>query len=373
MTQVNEAQGAKTKETLNIAPLTEIATIENTVEAYLSLPSSPASNGTFNWLGIRNDDDLKRLALREKGIGHSKKIKVLGIKENPKLRRIETKTDTAELIYTVENADFLKDSKGTIRKLYTFILSKMGKAFHDGEMVKDSIDFTLEELIELGIYTDIDAAREGFKTARRNLTGIHVEGKMKRGKRTISQGGGPLFTWGEIDRGQCIITLNPKIEWGLYATYYTPLPRHAFKLPTNAFTLERLIFTTARQRCKQIEENGYFDISLRTIQARLNLPDDNKTPQPRRDIRDIIEMAVDQIEEESNTNEFTLIFVTDDGETMLDDYRKSIKSFLAGNLRTGFSGEYAAIFKELAENRVKRIEAAKRRKHNEQVKKVVNE
>ena len=118
------------------------------------------------------------------------------------------------------------------------------------------------------------------------------------------------------------------------------------------------IFYLARQRVKDIAEKGCFNISFRSIQARLNLPSENHTINPGRDIKEAIESAIQSIEDTHAQVYEGLQFTL----TPIYDENASIADFLDnGYLKVGMDGIFAETFIELNNTKVKGITAAQKR------------
>ena len=127
--------------------------------------------------------------------------------------------------------------------------------------------------------------------------------------------------------------------------YFTILPKFAFQLGNRPFDLLYTIFYLARQNSKQVKEKGYFTVSFRAIQQRLDLPDESKTLNPSRDIRQPIEDAVaditKQLQAAGTEQEFIITAVYDD--------RANIREYLDnGYLKIELRGLYAQPFIERA-------------------------
>jgi hypothetical protein len=109
---------------------------------------------------------------------------------------------------------------------------------------------------------------------------------------------------------------------------------------------------------KKIEEQGYFTISFRAIQHRLQLPSEKGINNPQRDIKQPIEDAIEQLETEHSlqygNTEFSLLPVCDD--------RANISDYLDnGYLQVSLTGAFAKTFIEISEETAKQIEASQKR------------
>ena len=120
-----------------------------------------------------------------------------------------------------------------------------------------------------------------------------------------------------------------------------------------------MIRSIARQRTKDIKERGYFTISLRTIQQVLNLPDEDKTTHPQRDIKDVINDAVDEIDKAQRED-----FGNEDLQFLSVEYDEAwpIKQFLnEGYLYVALSGDFAQPFIDIEDEKTKKLKEVKRR------------
>ena len=224
-------------------------------------------------------------------------------------------------------------------------------------MRRNFVQFPLQELIDIGYYSRPQSARKGFNDAMDVLTSLKVKGTLKKGKKnTIEQSAiEVLFTGANIKKGTCTIFLNERINWGFVSSFYTVLPRYYFRLSNRASDLLYYIFYIARQRTKDIESRGYFTISMRAIQERLNLPSEIGNANPDRTIKKPIEDAVEAIEEASNDKEFNIELHYKEGAP--------IASYLSnGYLKIELKGEYAKDFIALSKEKAKQIEKHEKKK-----------
>ena len=343
--------------------------------SFLNLPSTPAAINLLNLFGIGSDlrENPKQVIKREKALDTHKKIKIEGDSTRPEILRVTIESRSALQVYELEYK-YLEGSNAGLKKVYSFISSKISSIFHDGAPVKNSIEFPLQELVDSGMYKTLDTARRGFLDAGEALIRVGVKGWLRlcNKKRYEQVDVGPFFTLFRIKKGICIVKINPDFAWGMFTAFYTPLPPYAYKLPINAFTLISLIFTVARQRWEKIGKTGAlkFPIKMKHIQTRLNLPDEDKTLHPRRDIRDVVEKSIEDIEATSNTKDFTITPYRASGEPTDDD--DSISTFLAGYLEIELKGEYAESFTTIANKAEKRVKAAQKKKEKALSQKVDN-
>ena len=273
-----------------------------------------------------------------------------------------------------EKADDLINGKPKpVKKLFNFSLAKINEqALHNGELTQAYISFLLQDLVDSGQYGSLRAARRGFENAAFILEGMKVsrKEKAKKGKEGKGSEGGNsrggsfasavLFTGAYIKDNVCIITINPAVSWGIIAAFFTILPKYYFKLPNRAADLLYYIFYLARQNTDKIKNDKnnkpflQFNISMRKIQERLNLPSEIGNRKPQQYIKDPIEEAITAIEEENQDADFTITPYYDEGGNIIDYLEK-------GYLQIELRGKFIDMFRHIAEITEKRIKARVKR------------
>ena len=265
--------------------------------SFYNVPDSTASNLVLDVLGA--GADIADLPDRKRQVNHNTEYEVL---EDGNKRLISLKNGTGTAEVTIELADIEKvtGSNKPAKKLFVLSLIKANEqAIHDGQLTKDYISFPLQELVDIGFYKSSNSARAGFSKGADILTSLKIKGKVKKSKKKGAEIEAleVLFTGARITKGQCYIFFNPRISWGFLTQYFTILPRYYFRLPNRASDLLYYSFLLARQHTKDIEERGYFTISFRAIQHKLQLPNEKGLNNPQRDIKDAIEDAIEQLAE----------------------------------------------------------------------------
>lgn len=338
----------------SVQPLAPLKPLEGT--GFYNAPTSPAGDILYEVLGAGTG--VADLPARKALISHGAAVEVL---ENGRKRKITVRTPKNELTVELADIEKLAGSNKTAKKFLTLALIKANEqAIHDGVMTRDYVSFPLQELIDIGFYSTPQSARKGFNAGMDTLTSIKVAGKTRKtNKKEIAQEGLRVpFTGADIDRGQCYIYLNERLNWAFLTQYFTQLPRYYFKLSNRGSDLLYYIFYLARQRTREIAERGYFTISYRALQQRLQLPNEAGSPNPQRDIKKPIEDAIEELETEHSlmygNTEFQLYPVTDE--------EASISTYLdTGYLKVTLLGDFAKSFIELSRETTKQIEQAQKR------------
>ena len=271
------------------------------------------------------------------------------------------KTRKASVTIELADIDKLIGSNKPAKKLFVLALIKANEqAIYDGVLTKDYVSFPLQELVEIGFYKSLRSARTGFNAGADTLTSLKIKGHIQRTKKRGSTIDAleVLFTGAKIDKNQCYLRLNYAIDWSFIAQYFTILPRYYFRLPNRASDLLYYIFFLARQHTRDIEERGYFTISFRAIQQRLQLPSEVGSPNPQRDIKQPIETAIEELETEHSrlygNTEFSLLPVCDD-TAPIAEYLNN------GYLKVGLTGAFAETFIAISKDTAKQIETAQKR------------
>lgn len=316
-------------------------------ERFYNLPTSSSSDLVMKALGAGSN--LAALPGSSRRVSHNQSILV---RENGKKRQLVSKGNNIETIIEIGDIEKLIGSNKAAKKMFAFALIKMNERAYDyksGTLYHAEIGFSLQELVDIGYYSSIRAARRGFLTAMDTLTSLKLKAVVKRGKKNFTtapadaEGEGILvmFIGAAVTNNYCRVMLNYELNWQPLFQYFTVLPKFALMLGNRPFDLLYTIFYLARQNSKQIKAKGYFDIGFRAIQQRLELPNEADTKEPTKHIRQPIENAIAAIEEQLKAagEEQDLII------TPVFDVRSNIREYLDnGYLRITFKGSYAAPF-----------------------------
>lgn len=323
---------------------------------FYNVPNSTASNLVLEVLG--SGTDVSDLPARKRKINHNNVIEVF---EDNQKRQIKLSNPKAEVTIELSDIDNFVGNNKTAKKMFVLALIKANEqAIHNGQLTRDTISFPLQELIDIGFYKAVQSARKGFKDGMDTLLDIKISGKIQQTKKkeTLIEGGRVLFKGWDIINGQCFIYLNELVNWKFIAQYFTILPRYYFKLPNRASDLLYYIFYIARQHTRDIEERGYFTISFRAIQQRLQLPSEIGNREPQKTIKQPIEDALDHIETEHSAlyknMEFSLLPVYDDSAPIADFLNN-------GYLKIEIKGAFAETFIERSKETAKQIEITRKR------------
>jgi len=217
------------------------------------------------------------------------------------------------------------------------------------------VSFTLQALVDLGFYTTIESARNGFKDLLKTLHKIEIGGREETGKKIISQPIGTLFTAYDIVNNTCLVELSQIIMDFIKDHFYTIAPNSRYSLPTNASNLMSYITGRARQLIKDIKATGGFNVSFESIRNYLSLPKPKETQRHAQQIIEPLLMAIDEVEADIQRQNMGWSFTP----TYKTDY-KNIREFLAGYLHIDLTPEAAAYFISIADNKNKKIKAAQK-------------
>lgn len=348
----------RAKENLEITheTLSQVEQIREELSLFFNVPNSPASNLIMEVLSA--GPELQRYKDGKKKINHNTQIELY---QDGKRRLVTLANNKADITIELADIDRLMGSNKTAKKLFVLALIKANEqAIHDGRLTKDYISFPLQELVDIGFYTNIRSARAGFNAGAETLTSLKIKGTVKKTQRQANSVDAleVLFTGARIQKGDCFLRFNYAIDWGFIAQYFTILPKYFFKLSSRSGDLLYYIFYLARQHTKDIEEKGYFTISFRAIQQRLQLPNEADTNKTQRDIKQPIEDAITQIEEEHSAyygnTEFQILSVCDDSAP--------ITRYLdTGYLKITLKGEFSKKFLKISKDTARQITATQKR------------
>ena len=347
---------------------------DQTQRSYNIIPVGPA---ILTYEDALKGGDIAGLALLERhgAITHGAETKVTRTKDGKV--RIERKTNNSEITIQFSNFAALKGSNKAAKKMLIFILqeiNRQGVVKSDGTLIREILTFPIKRLIECGMYSTPQSARTGFDSAIDGLKG-DVQGLIKlRGKDRTSTGKTSLTLFPTLSRedGTCSVRLNPDINWESIAPFYTIIPTYAYKLSNRAFDLLIYICTQARQRTDEISKNNGFYLSLRSVQYALNLPDETKTKNPKKDIKQPVADCIDEIMRENdqakNEGNFSIILSPEGIEgKRIDTYLNEGKIYVT--MQGAYFDYFDGIFKGKARIEERQRQAQERISEAVQIKK----
>lgn len=260
---------------------------------------------------------------------------------------------------TLTNADKLKGK--CVKKCFAFLLTMSNK-----QKFSPVISFSLQELVDRGMYSSLDNARRGLKSALDTLQNIKFRGTIKKGKKNeISQAeAGVLFYHYKIKNNFVEVSVNENFNIEFIASYYALFPQYAYSLTnSNAFDLCEYIFMRARQNTAAIKRDNKFNISFKRIRELLALPTQEEIEakgskwKPKQYVIDPILTAIKDIQEAAKASNNTEVsFVT---RKMCEN--KHLCDFLEGYLEVSFEGEMHEKLSKIATLQEKRISEMARR------------
>lgn len=259
---------------------------------------------------------------RIKPIGHSTEYKLRESASNPNHKSITKINDNYEITIDLSDIEAISKNSVPAKKMLVWAMIKANEqAVFNRQIKSNSITFSLSELVDNGLYSTIQSARTGFKSAMNALTSIKIKGQISGYRLSKIETLEVLFTGYCIKNSICTVYLNDRINWSFIFQKFTSLPKVYFSLSKRTSDLFYYIFYLLSFKQAEINKNGHFTIGLRTIQKRLLLPDENDShdnPHYKRDIINPIKCAVEEISR--YTNKITLALVADDA--------KNIRSYL---------------------------------------------
>ncbi len=278
-----------------------------------------------------------------------------------KAQYLVNNTNTA-IIKQTADTDITLDLGGKIsrptKNISLYIFHKLGLQNITADLFEDLfIEFPLNDLVDIGMYKNINNARQGFYKAINELTKIRLKasvtvGKSKDKKNATEKGISVMFTNAFLSRGTCIISLNQAIKWHIFALQsYALIPKTYWSLPANSQDLFYNIFSRARQEKSNTKDNSIcFNMSFRYIQEILNLPEEMTAKNPKRDIIEPILKAIEdcQTREDAQKENFML--------EPIYSRNGNIKDFLDGYLQVTLKDFYVKKIIEIANKQTQIIE-----------------
>ena len=302
---------------------------------FLTYGNSSVTDGIFNLLAVTN---MPQFLARQSSVNHGAKYKG---EERDDTLTLSVKRPREEYTITVPKSS-TRGRENPVSDLFLFALMKVNEqALHGGMLSRDYIEFNLRELVDKGLYANMDSARRGFRIGADGLLSIKVGAERWIGKKKKygDKKAGVLFTSYNDPAGsggQCQIYLSKDIDWRVVIAYWAIFPNYYFTLSRKGKALLYAIFYLARQNTDRINDQGYFTISFRALQHRLGLPDENDSKHAYK-IKEGIDKAIEEVEQahskHENNTELQLAPVYDPEWTA--------REYVAqGYLRVSFTGEY---------------------------------
>jgi len=318
---------------------------------YLKFPNGPASNQMMTV--VSHAGNLEDFSHRIGENSHSTQLDFFEGKNNELSQKIVYKTDNTETTIQLDNVDLFSKSKKPLKKILTYTLVKLSQANINENPTDDiKLSFPLQDFVDLGSYSSLATARQAFNQAMNPLTSIKLNGlvKDKKEQHKITDSEiEVLFTGARIKKGIVEIYLNKRVNWQLFALqYFSILPKTYFSLSDNAADSLLNISILARKRISDIKKNGYFNLGFRTLQTILDLPDENKTKNPGRDIKDAILNALKEINE-TNTDDMYI-------EPVFNANGNIIQFLDEGYARITLKNQFEDYFTQLADRKTAKIE-----------------
>ena len=243
------------------------------------------------------------------------------------------------------------------------------------------VDIRVQDLIDRGMYKNLNTARTAVYNFFNLQTNIKVGGSDKHGRNKTKYPCGVLFYYYEpCENGHIYLYVNNEIDIDFYAHYFTIMPQYAYALSDNGYALMRYIFYLARQKdkMKSIKEKGSFNVSLDTIREALGFPAVDEVKN-RKYKQYIIKPITDAVNESMKAWEATEKEEGDAIEIIMHGTgTTNIKEWLRGYIEVKLSGSLANYFidqinkseKELARLKKLREEAQARAIANKKVKNI---
>lgn len=255
----------------------------------LKLPSSPITDFLILLLYLLPDlQSIERLQTRNRKLSKGKSA--IQFRTDGKMLSAEKKTDLETVHIGIEDYTEIPPPK-----LIIFLLCQINRlAVSDTNITTHEIEFNIQELVQCGMYKSVTSAKNAL-TALERVTNIAFRGAVKCEEiRTVNQWSRPIESV-EIRKRKAVVKLSPDFPWEVLTRYFMVMPEQVFSLSRRAFILAYYCFFLARQKTAEVKRDGFFSITLRSVQYRLNLPDEEETAHPKALIKKPITETVEEI------------------------------------------------------------------------------
>ena len=245
-----------------------------------------------------------------------------------------------------------------VKKCFAYLLTKS-----NDQHFNPVISFSLNELVERGMYSNTENARRGLKAALDTLQNIKFSGTIKKGKnKSIVQAeAGVLFYHYKIRNNAVEVSVNENFNIEFIAAYYALFPQFAYALTnSNSFDLCEYIFMQARTNSQAIKDKSSLTISFKRIRELLALPEEeeiakkNTKWKPKQYVIEPILSAIEDLIAEAEKAKYKDFEIA----AVYDPNYKNLSEFLEGYIKITFKGEVYANLIRIAEQQEEKIEQA---------------
>lgn len=202
---------------------------------------------------------------------------------------------TTHIVVRIEDINKILGTKNSAPKLFIAFLLFINERAQTTDTGDIFFEFSTTDLVQMGIYSSLQSARQGLQTQFPLLTNLKITAKL-RNSDNIEIGDALRTMFPSVDKmknGVYRVYLNNQIKWDDTLTYYMLLPPIYFSMANNAANLLLYIFSIANVKRKEIAKTGKFIISLKALHSRLHLPFNSTNP--RRDMLQPIIKAMNEI------------------------------------------------------------------------------
>lgn len=322
---------------------------ETNIPKYYNIPSSPTSDMHIQIL--TSGKNIDALPERKRKINHNNIPAIAPTMEDGfEGRTISFYQGDKFVNINFRDINMLSGYNKTTKKLFLLILNKFNEKHLKDAEDKFTIEIPFKELAEKGIYSSPNAAKDKLPPILSVLNQFSLTEGEKENCPANYNRQATLFPYWEKARGKYIIGLNPWLNWGTMFSYFTIIPTFSFGLPSKSFDLTYFIFYLARQNIVQLKKEGFFRISLRALQYRLDLPSETDNGNPKRTIKDVIENSIADINAMAKLeNEDLSIKIVCDSKAKISDYLDN------GYIEVKIGGTYLDYFTKFNESKLEKI------------------
>ena len=243
---------------------------------------------------------------------------------------------------------YVPKNNNNLGKIFAYVLSEITFDI-SGRPTSNEVRIPLRSFAKDGLYARANTAMKRLETAGKVLAHIDIEIKKayefnKSAMENYSYRCDGMFTGFAIDkeRRELVVKINDDAPWSLFHNQYINVPDEWFALTARTFDLAQNLAMITRRSATTISRHGFIDIGLREVAFWLALPDDKNYNQGRRDIKNPIDVSVDELN--NIRSDFTI-------EKHYDMSRKTSEFLNKGFIRVYVDGKTKAELVSIASKR----------------------
>lgn len=247
-----------------------------------------------------NRDRIDNLPQLIKKVSHGSSVQYDRYEEERKQDMISYyssfKKREIDLEIVIVDIEKITESSRRLLNILWMIMSE--NSISNGRLIKTDVSISLNELVDVGLYANVESARKAVKRDASCLIGkIHFQGSITYGKKKMKQDKfmTPFIDF-KIKRNKAYFKLNEDLNYEMMFPEYTKVPFSIYMhLGIMAGDMLIYILQQARQNIMKISNGHPFNVKMSTLALKMGLPLIDDTKNPKRDIMERLRKCIEDV------------------------------------------------------------------------------